>query len=111
MATIRKLKSGKFEAQVRRKGYAPVSRTFHKKSDAEEWARHTEVKADRGELHTPVKVLAQYTVKDVLERYRDEITVKKRSADTETYILDAFKGVSTGILAADCMYPGNGGLN
>ncbi|MAE50209.1 MAG: integrase [Micavibrio sp.] len=90
MATIRKLKSGKFEAQVRRKGYAPVSRTFHKKSDAEEWARHTEVKADRGELHTPVKVLAQYTVKDVLERYRDEITVKKRSADTETYILDAF---------------------
>ncbi len=90
MATIRKLKSGKFEAQVRRKGYAPVSRTFHKKSDAEEWARHTEVKADRGELHTPVKVLAQYMVKDVLERYRDEITVKKRSADTETYILDAF---------------------
>lgn len=31
MATIRKLKSGKFEAQVRHKGYAPVSRAFPNK--------------------------------------------------------------------------------
>lgn len=90
MAAIRKLKSGKFEVQIRRKGFAPVSKTFHKKSDAEEWARHTEVKADRGELPTPVRVLDAHRIRDIIERYRDEITVKKRSADTETYLLNAF---------------------
>ena len=49
-----------------------------------------ETKADRGDLPTPAKVLNGYKVKDIIKRYRDEITVKKRSADTETYILDAF---------------------
>lgn len=90
MAAIRKLKGGKFEVQIRRKGFASVSKTFHKKADAEEWARHMEIKADRGDLPTPVKVLDAHKVRDVIERYRDEITVKKRSADTETYLLDAF---------------------
>jgi hypothetical protein len=90
MAAIRKLRSGKFEVQIRRKGFAPVSRTFHRKADAEEWARHTEVKADRGDLPTPVKVLDGCRVRDILERYRDEITVEKRSADTEIYLLNAF---------------------
>lgn len=90
MAAIRKLKNGKFEAQIRRKGFVPVSRTFHKKTDAEQWARHMETKADRGDLPTPVKVLDGYKLSDILERYRDEITVKKRSADTETYLLNAF---------------------
>lgn len=90
MAAIRKLKNGKFEVQIRRKGFVPVSRTFHKKTDAEQWARHMETKADRGDLPTPVKVLDGYKLSDILERYRDEITVKKRSADTETYLLNAF---------------------
>ncbi len=49
-----------------------------------------EVKADRGELPTPVKVLDKYRVRDILERYRDEITPQKRSANTEAYILNAF---------------------
>jgi hypothetical protein len=90
MAAIRKLKNGKFEAQIRRKGFVPVSRTFHKKTDAEQWARHMDTKADRGDLPTPVRVLDGYKLSDMLERYRDEITVKKRSADTETYLLNAF---------------------
>lgn len=46
MAAIRKLKSGKYEVQVRRKGFAPVSKTFLMKNDAEQWARHMETKAD-----------------------------------------------------------------
>lgn len=90
MAAIRKLKSGKFEVQIRRKGFAPLSRSFLKKSDAEQWARHMETKADRGDMPTPVKVLDKYKIRDILARYRDEITVKKRSADTETYLIDAF---------------------
>ena len=48
-----------------------------------------EVRADRGELPTPVKVLDNFKLKDILERYRDEISVKKRSHNTEKHILNA----------------------
>lgn len=90
MAAIRKRANGKYEVQVRRKGQAPVSRSFHLRSDAEQWARHMETKADRGDLPVSVKVLDAHTIKDILIRYRDEVTIKKRSADTETYLLNAF---------------------
>ncbi len=89
MAAIRKLKSGKYEVQVRRKGFVPVSRTFTMRNDAEQWARHMETKADRGDMPAPMKVLDGYTLKDIIERYRDEVTIKKLSADTETYLLNA----------------------
>src|SRR5262245_8531047 len=88
MATFVK-RSGKYQAVIRRKGFPTTSRTFHRKADAKEWARHMEIKADRGDLPTPIKVLDGYKLKDILERYRDEVTVKKRSADTETYIINA----------------------
>ena len=89
MATFTK-RGSKYLVQVRRKGFPVTCRSFHLKSDAEEWARHMETKADRGDLPTPVKVLNSYKVKDIVERYRNEITIKKRSADTETYMLNAF---------------------
>jgi acetolactate synthase regulatory subunit len=78
MASIRK-RNGKWHVQVRRKGFAPVSRSFHQKIDAEQWARHMEVKADRGELLMPQKVLDKHTVKSILERYKREISSKKLS--------------------------------
>lgn len=90
MAAIRKLKSGKYEVQVRRKGFAPISKTFLMKGDADQWARHMETKADRGDMPAPVKVLDGYTLKHIVERYRNEVTVKKLSADSETYLLNAF---------------------
>lgn len=89
MASIRK-RAGKYQVQIRRKGFAPTVRTFHTKQDAQEWARFMDTKADRGELFASVRELSQYTLKEVLERYIREITAKKRSADTETYILEAF---------------------
>jgi integrase len=89
MATFIK-RGGKYQAVIRRKGFPTSSRTFHRKSDAKEWARHMEIKADRGELPTPIRFLEGYKVRDILERYRDEVTAKKRSADTETYIINAF---------------------
>jgi len=89
MATILK-RGAKYQVQIRRKGTVPVSKTFHRKADAEEWARYMETKADRGDLPTPVRVLDGYKVKDILTRYREEITSKKRSENTEAYLLDAF---------------------
>lgn len=89
MATFIK-RGSKFQAVIRRKGFPTSSRTFHLKADAKEWARHMEIKADRGDLPTPIKVLEGYKVRDILERYRDEVTAKKRSTDTEVYIINAF---------------------
>lgn len=89
MATLRK-RGGKYQAVIRRKGFPATSRTFHLKSDAQQWARHMDVRADRGDLPTPLRVLEGYKVRDILERYRDQVTVKKRSAETETYIINSF---------------------
>jgi integrase len=89
MATIIK-RGEKYLVQIRRKGMPTTCRSFHAKVDAEQWARHMEIKADRGDLPTPVKVLAGYRVRDIIERYRDEITFQKRSANTEIFILNAF---------------------
>ncbi len=88
MASIRKTATGKYEVQIRRKGFSPVCRSFHNRSDAVEWSRHMEVKADRGELPTPLKVLHQYKVRHILERYRDEVSVKKRSYNNEKHVLN-----------------------
>ena len=48
MATFRKLKSGNWQAQVRRKGRC-LSETFRRHRDAEEWALDVERRIDRGE--------------------------------------------------------------
>jgi hypothetical protein len=45
MATIRKRKSG-WNVQVRRMGYAPRSKTFRTKPEAQAWARQQEVLMD-----------------------------------------------------------------
>jgi hypothetical protein len=89
MATVRK-RGKKFEVQIRRKGFNTLCRSFHKRSDADEWGRFMETQADRGALPTPTKVLEQHKVRTIIERYRDEISVKKKSHNTEIYILNAF---------------------
>lgn len=76
----------KYFVQIRRKGFPTVCRSFHLKSDAEQWARHMETKADRGDLPTPVKVLDSYKVKDVLERYRDEVSIIVSMAQLALFI-------------------------
>lgn len=38
MATVRKLQSGNWNAEVRRKGFKPVHQTFKTKREAENWA-------------------------------------------------------------------------
>lgn len=88
MATIQK-RGKKYQVLVRRKGFPTACRTFHLKSDAEQWARHMETKADRGELPAPSKELEALKVRDVLERYRDEVTVKKRGAKYEWYVINS----------------------
>lgn len=89
MASIRK-RNGKFQVQVRRKGLAPITKSFSRKADAQEWARVMEVQADRQELSVDRKVLDTITLRELVERYRDEIVTTKKGAEIETLILNAF---------------------
>jgi integrase len=48
MATIRALKSGHFNVQVRRKNLKPLTRTFATRKEAEAWASEIEQQIDKG---------------------------------------------------------------
>jgi len=48
MASFRK-RNGKWQVQIRVTGTRPISRTFIKKEDAQNWARDTEAQIQRGD--------------------------------------------------------------
>jgi len=80
MGSIRK-RNGKFQAQVRREGIKPISKTFHTKKDAEVWIRGIEARIDAGEVNVAMPKLL--TLRDLLVRYADEITPQKKGKQQE----------------------------
>ena len=56
MATFTKRKSGRWRAQIRRRGHEP-SETFLLRQDAEAWARRVECEIDNGKTPTAKKVV------------------------------------------------------
>jgi integrase len=88
MATIRKHRD-KWQVQVRRAGIRPMSKSFAVRKDALEWARHIERQADRHELPTDPKALQSVTLGDLVRRYRDTVSPTKKTAATETIVLNA----------------------
>jgi integrase len=88
MASIRRHRE-KWQVRVRRDGVS-VTKSFLVRRDAELWARHTELKADRGDLPPDIKQLARISLGELVVRYRNEVTPRKKSADMETIVLDAF---------------------
>jgi integrase len=89
MATIRK-RGAKWQVQIRRVGFRSISRSFHIRKDAEAWARQLEVQADRCELPSDRTALQRVTLGELVERYRDTISVKKRGYAVERIVLTAF---------------------
>jgi integrase len=89
MATIRKHRD-KWQVQIRRAGLRPMSRSFALRKDALEWARHMERQADRQELPMDPKALQRVTLGDLVKRYRDTVSTRKKTAATETIVLNAF---------------------
>jgi len=83
MATIRKLKSKKFLAEVRKLGQYK-SKTFTTKVQAMSWAAETEQSLSSDTL------VRGKTLSDIFERYRDEITPHKKSHRTERNRLNKF---------------------
>ena len=82
MAIIRN-RNGKWQAQVRMQGHAPRSKSFISKRDAERWARQTETELEASALRIDLRSLDRTTMKELLDRYRREVTVHKRGAASE----------------------------
>ncbi len=70
--------------------FRSLSRSFRIRKDAEAWARQMEVQADRCELPSDRKALQRVTLGELVERYRDTISVKKRGHAVEQIVLTAF---------------------
>ncbi|CAO4153379.1 site-specific integrase [Methylorubrum extorquens] len=81
MATFR-LRGDSWQVQIRRCGHTPVSRSFARRDDAEEWARRIEsgITEDRPNSQ---HVNDGPTVGQLLDRYERDITPTKRSCDRE----------------------------
>ena len=89
MATIRK-RGSKWQAQVRRSGHLGISRSFILRKDAVAWAREIEIRAERSDLPPDTKILNRITLSDMVLRYRDTISIKKRGYEVERSVLTAF---------------------
>src|SRR4051794_9755459 len=89
MASIRK-RGDRYQVQVRRLGVGSVSKSFRILKDAEIWARQTEIQADRHDLPSDRRVLTQITLGELVTRYRDTVSIKKRGYAVERIRLNAF---------------------
>jgi len=89
MATIRK-RSDKWQAQVRRCGHRGIARSFYRRADAVAWARSLELQADRSDLPPDIRILSRTTLAEIVMRYRDTISPKKRGYEIERIVLTAF---------------------
>ncbi len=91
MATIRK-RDSKWQVQVRRQGFKPVSRSFIQQRDAERWATLKERELDLLESQgLQGATVCNLTLAELLARYRSEVIPSKRGGDREAYIVQAFE--------------------
>lgn len=89
MASIRK-RGEKWQVQVRRHDLPPLSRTFTYRSDAIEWAREMERRADRAELPQSTSSIASMSFGDLAERFLCEAASRHRSP-TARQVVDTLR--------------------
>lgn len=89
MATFRKRGPYQWQAQVRKRGYPLQTKTFETKAAAETWARATEYEMDQG-LFVSRAEAESTTLRELLERYKEEITPLKKGAASESARIRAF---------------------
>ena len=89
MASIRK-RGGRWQAQVRKQGFPSISRTFEKKGDATGWVQAEEARLNLSFASGQVsRSSGNLRLTDLLERYRDEVSPKKRGHLVERYRINA----------------------
>ncbi len=82
MASFRKRGSGGWQAQVRRKGYPPQSKSFPTRAAAVRWVRSIEFEMDQG-LFVSRNEAETTTIGELLDRYLIEYTADKKGAGPE----------------------------
>ena len=87
MASIRN-RSGVWQARVVRKGHAPVTKSFHSKQDAQQWARQIEAEMDKGSFVNTV-LAERTTFSEVIIRYIEEVLPTMRGGTADVIRLNA----------------------
>ena len=82
MAHFKKVKN-KWQVCVKKKGYPRQWKTFFDKATARKWAKNTEVQMDKN-VFEDYSVAQGTSLKDLLIKYREEITSKKKGYREET---------------------------
>ena len=80
MATFRK-RNNLWQVQVRSRKYGSVSQSFHRKADAQKWALEQEALMQSGQWSRTMDRGSRLS--DLITKYRDEVTPKKRSHQRE----------------------------
>jgi integrase len=88
MATIEKRGEGQWRAKVRRAGHKPLSQTFETFDEAKKWADVIEGKISDGEENVGKEKERKARLRELLTRYRDEITPTKKGARQEGNRID-----------------------
>jgi len=87
MAYIRKLRSGKWQCLIRRKGYPYIAKSFLEKSTCSKYAKMIESQMDR-KIFEDLSGAEGTTLRALIIKYRDEIVPDYKSARTLTYKLN-----------------------
>lgn len=103
MATVR-TRGNRWEAQVRRQGWPTQTRHFAKKRDADAWAASIEADLARG-IFRNTRRAESTLLRDLLVRYRDEVTPEKKGYVAERCRLDALSRTFFARLSLDRVTP------
>ena len=87
MSTIRRRKNGKWQVIIRKKNYPHVTRTFLEKGTATKWSKMIETQMDK-KVFEDMSGAEGTTMKQLIEKYREEIVPNMKSARSLTYKLN-----------------------
>jgi hypothetical protein len=77
MATSRK-RSNSWQAHIQRNDYPDLSKSFNSRAEAVAWARKIESDLDSGINTQQINVNNTVLLRELLERYRNEVTIHKK---------------------------------
>ena len=74
-------REGRYQANVRRKGYTTVTKTFTSREAAKSWSKTTEIQMERGEFNPHSSI----TVDELIKRYTKEVVPKFKGSNPALY--------------------------
>lgn len=89
MPTIRK-RGSKYQVQIRKKGYPPISKSFSDRKTAETFAKDAEAKIERGAFQDATTA-ERTTFRELVVMYEQQVLPAKKSHATELYYTGTLK--------------------